>query len=219
MHDGRPVIDRAELVRRLGLGRSTAEAWYRDRERNGHPAPVLTVGRRLFFDEADLLARAHRRVEPGDRIARDGRTLVNRVEVGRLTGLSQPALHALYARRATSGHPEPAYRDGRRLYFDEAEVVAWDQARRAAKKAGLTEVDCGATPTSSSIGTPLPASSASPAPRSSTATAPATPATSRTLTPWTHCAGDAAPCGTLRTAGPVPGALGIHTSSGDDGAA
>jgi predicted DNA-binding transcriptional regulator AlpA len=141
MHNGRPVIDRGELVRRLGIGQSTAEAWYRDRDRNGHPAPVLAVGRRLFFDEAELLAWARQHAHPADRITREGRTLVARAEVGRLTGLSQPALHALYAQRATSGHPEPAYRAGRRLYFDEAEVLAWDQARRVGKQAGLTEVD------------------------------------------------------------------------------
>lgn len=138
------MIDRGELVARLGIGRSTAETWYRDRDRNGHPAPVLTHGRRLYFDEAELLAwaRNHMQSVPAaGRIVRDGRTLISRTEAGRLLGLSEPRLLGLYAQRATSGHPDPVHREGRRLYFDEAAILAWDQQRRAAIRATFTPVD------------------------------------------------------------------------------
>lgn len=142
VHNGGPVISREDLIRELGLGRSTAEAWYRNRATNGHPEPVLIVGRQLYFDEHDLIAWARaRQAPPAERITRDGRVLVTRVELSRLTGLSVSALATLYSQRAGSGHPEVSHRDGRTLYFDEADALEWHQARRAHSAAGLAPVD------------------------------------------------------------------------------
>lgn len=144
VHSGRPVITREDLVRELGVGRSTAEAWYRNRATNGHPEPVVVVGRRLYFDEHDLInwVQAHwAQAPPKGRITHDGRALVTRVELSRLTGLSVSALAALYSQRAGSGHPAASHRDGRTLYFDEADALAWAQKRRARNVAGLAPVD------------------------------------------------------------------------------
>jgi hypothetical protein len=88
IHEGRPVSNRAELMRQVGISQSAAEAWYRDRATNGHPEPVLTVGRRLFFDEETALGWAHSRLDqtdPPPRITRTGRTLITRAEIGQLS--------------------------------------------------------------------------------------------------------------------------------------
>lgn len=79
--------------------------------------------------------------KPPARIERDERGLITRVEIARLTGLSESALAGLYSRRRDSGHPEAVHRDGRWLYFDEDDVLMWHHRRQAAKKATLTEVD------------------------------------------------------------------------------
>jgi predicted DNA-binding transcriptional regulator AlpA len=76
-----------------------------------------------------------------DRITRDGRTLITRAEVARLTGLSESAVAGLYSRRAASGHPNAVHRDGRWLYFDEHDILDWHHRRQTAKKATLTHVD------------------------------------------------------------------------------
>lgn len=142
--EGRPVITRADLIARLGIARSTAETWYRHRDTNGHPEPVRTVGRQLYFDEDAILAWARAQLDsapPPARIVRDGRALITRAELSRQTGLSSSALAGLYSRRADTGHPEAARRDGAWLYFDEAGTLAWHAARNARKTATLTAVD------------------------------------------------------------------------------
>jgi hypothetical protein len=146
MHEGRPVINRAEFMRQLGIARVTAERWYRARRENGHPAPVLTLGHSLYFDEAALLAwgraqQQRRRANPQARIIRDGRTLVNRAELARMIGVGEQHLASLYAQRARTGHPEAVLREGRSLYFDEADCREWHHRYTAAKLATLTEVD------------------------------------------------------------------------------
>jgi hypothetical protein len=131
-------------MRQVGIGQSAAEAWYRDRAMNGHPEPVLTVGRRLYFDEETVLGWARSRLdrtEPPPRIIRNGRMLVTGAEIGRLTGLSEQALAGLYARRAKNGLPEATHQERRFLYFDEDAVCEWDRRRRAVIRASLTEVD------------------------------------------------------------------------------
>lgn len=144
-HEGRPVINRAEFMRQLGIARATAERWYQDRAANGHPEPVLRDGRRLFFDEDTLLswgrAQVERRTSPPARITRDGRSLITRAELARITGLSEQHLAGLYSQRADSGHPETAHREGQIVYFDEDQVREWHERYRHAKVATLTEVD------------------------------------------------------------------------------
>lgn len=150
LHEGRPVINRAEFQRQLGIARATAERWYQDRAENGHPEAVLRDGRRLFFDEAELLAfgraQQERRTNPAARITRDGRTLITRAELARITGLGEQHLASLYSQRAESGHPEAVLRDGQWLYFDELACREWHDRYRAAKVATLTEVDRGGDP-------------------------------------------------------------------------
>lgn len=143
-HGGRPVITRAEVIAALGIGRSTAEGWYRDRATNGHPEPVATEGRLLLWDEKELLAFAREQLDPAptpDRIVRDGRTLITRAEAARLCRFAESHLLALYAQRAETGHPEVVHREGRRVYFDEVAMRAFIAQWRAAKVAGLTAVD------------------------------------------------------------------------------
>lgn len=135
-HEGRSVIARGDLMRQAGVRPATAENWYRDRAHNGHPRPVLAVGRRLYFDEEALLAWVDAQTDPApppSRILRGGRSLVLRAEIVRLTGLSEDALADLYAHRATTGHPEAVHRDRRHLYFDERETLGWHAARTAAR--------------------------------------------------------------------------------------
>jgi predicted DNA-binding transcriptional regulator AlpA len=132
VHDGRTVVRREDLMREVGVHRATAENWYRDRAHNGHPLPVLAVGRLLYFNEKSLLAWVDAQRDPAPpapRIVRRGRTLVTRPEVARLTGLSEATVAGLYARRATTGHPAAVHRDRRHLYFDEQETLAWHAAR------------------------------------------------------------------------------------------
>jgi predicted DNA-binding transcriptional regulator AlpA len=132
VHDGRTVVRREDLMREVGVDQATAENWYRDRAHNGHPLPVLAVGRLLYFNEKSLLAWVDAQRDPAPpapRIVRRGRTLVTRPEVARLTGLSEATVAGLYARRATTGHPAAVHRDRRHLYFDEQETLAWHAAR------------------------------------------------------------------------------------------
>lgn len=133
-------------MHRLDISQSTAETWYRDRAHNGHPDAVLSIGRRLYFDEAAILRWARHQLQPAPppaRIEREGRSLITRAELARITGLSEATLTALYSHRTDSGHPEIAHRDRRWLYFDEADALAWHQRRQSAWKATLTDVDRG----------------------------------------------------------------------------
>lgn len=81
------------------------------------------------------------RGRPAARVVHDGRTLIIRPEVARLTGLSESAVAGLYSRRQVSGHPEAVHRVGRWLYFDEVAVLDWHHRRQVAKKATLTSID------------------------------------------------------------------------------
>ena len=136
MHEGRTVVLRCDLMRQAGVRPATAENWYRDRAHNGHPRPVLAVGRRLYFDEAALRAWVEAQTDPAPpppRIVRNGRSLVIRAEIVRLTGLSEAVVADLYTHRATTGHPEAVHRDRRHLYFDERDTLGWHAARAAAR--------------------------------------------------------------------------------------
>jgi predicted DNA-binding transcriptional regulator AlpA len=136
LHDGRTVVRREDLMREVGVDQTTAENWYRDRAHNGHPLPVLAVGRLLYFNEKSLLAWVDAQRDPAPpepRIVRRGRTLVTRPELARLTGLSEATVAGLYARRATTGHPAAVHRDRRHLYFDEQETLAWHAARTSGR--------------------------------------------------------------------------------------
>jgi hypothetical protein len=59
--------------------------------------------------------------------------------------MREQTLADLYAARETSGHPESVHREGRRLYWDEAEAMAWAQERNRRRRPrsprSLTPVD------------------------------------------------------------------------------
>ncbi|MFD0901452.1 hypothetical protein [Actinomadura sediminis] len=117
---GRRVRTRNEIMDVHGLGRSTLEKWYRERASNGHPEPVGKVGSQLAWD-ADAWDRWYATreapaVPPG---------LVARDDLAARHGLSRHRLKQLWADRASNGHPEPAHRSGKAMYWDEAEWTAW----------------------------------------------------------------------------------------------
>ncbi|WP_026403051.1 hypothetical protein [Actinomadura rifamycini] len=117
---GRRVRTRNEIMEAHGLGRSTLEKWYRERASNGHPEPAGKVGAQLAWD-ADAwdrwyAAREAPAVPSG---------LATRDDLAARHGLSRHRLKQLWADRAANGHPEPARRAGKALYWDEAEWAAW----------------------------------------------------------------------------------------------
>jgi hypothetical protein len=137
IHKGRSVVTRTALMHEVMIDRAVAEAWYINRAHNGHPGPVLASGRRLYFDEAALLAWIDVQLNPAQappRIIRGGRKLVTRAELARLTGLSETALRDIYANRSVTGHPEVVHRERRDLYFDEHASLAWHAARLALRR-------------------------------------------------------------------------------------
>ena len=85
-------------------------------------------------------------VSSRERREQDGRVVVNRAELVEQLGMAEPTLARLYTQRATTGHPEVVHREGRRLFFDEAQMRVWAAVRIDAKRAGLTEVDRGGDP-------------------------------------------------------------------------
>ncbi|TDD73797.1 hypothetical protein [Actinomadura rubrisoli] len=121
---GRRAYTRAELMDAYGLGRSTLEKWYRERERTGHPEPAGTIGSQLVWDAAawDDWYAARGPAVPSGAVSRD--------ELAARHGLSRHRLKQLWADRASNGHPEPAHRAGKALYWDEAEWTAWYEAHR-----------------------------------------------------------------------------------------
>jgi hypothetical protein len=144
--DGRPVINRAELCRQTGVSMTTAERWWRQRESNGHPPAALVDGRRLFWDEAAVIdfARAQPEVISAsgeDTVVVGGRTLVGRRRLAAALAMNEATHANLYSQRHENGHPEHAAKFGKRLFWDEAQVLKWDEARRAAARARLTPVD------------------------------------------------------------------------------
>lgn len=74
--------------------------------------------------------------------ANDGeRRLVDRAELVDRLGMTEQTLSRLYSQRASTGHPDAAGRDGRRLLWALEEVSAWVAARLEAKRAGMTPLD------------------------------------------------------------------------------
>ncbi|WP_153536680.1 hypothetical protein [Actinomadura macrotermitis] len=119
--DGRRVHTRADLMERYGLGRSTLEKWYRERAANGHPEAAGTVGSQLAWD-AEAWDRWHAGHTAPPAVPEG---LATRDELAERHGLSRHRLKQLWADRAANGHPEPAHRHGKALYWDEAAWTAW----------------------------------------------------------------------------------------------
>ncbi|WP_242613955.1 hypothetical protein [Actinomadura roseirufa] len=122
--DGRRVYTRADLMDAYGLGRSTLEKWFRERERNGHPEPAGTVGSQLTWD-ADAWDRWY--AARGSAVPAG---LVTRDELAARHGLTRHHLKRLWAERTANGHPDVAHQVGKALYWDEAEWTAWYSAHQ-----------------------------------------------------------------------------------------
>ncbi|MFG2002333.1 hypothetical protein ACGFNU_24590 [Spirillospora sp. NPDC048911] len=123
--DGRRVHTRADLMEAYGLGRSTLEKWYRERASNGHPEPAGTIGSQLAWDAEDWdrwYASRGDGVPPG---------LVTRDDLIAKHGFSRHTLKKLWTDRAGNGHPEPAHRAGKALYWNESEWLAWYESYAA----------------------------------------------------------------------------------------
>ncbi len=114
------LVTRSELMARYGLGRSTLEKWYRDRAATGHPEPAGRVGRELAWDAAAWEAWYTARSD-----ARPPANLATRDELAAAHGLSRHRLKQLWADREHNGHPAPARRHGKALYWDAAAWAAW----------------------------------------------------------------------------------------------
>jgi predicted DNA-binding transcriptional regulator AlpA len=119
--DGRRVYTRGDLMESYGLGRSTLEKLYRERDVNGHPEPVGSVGSQLAWDAEEwdrwyAARQASPKVPAG---------LVTRDELSAKYGLSRHALKKLWAERDSNGHPDVALQVGKALYWDEKHWAAW----------------------------------------------------------------------------------------------
>ncbi|WP_433328717.1 hypothetical protein [Spirillospora sp. CA-294931] len=123
--DGRRVYTRADLMEAHGLGRSTLEKWYREREANGHPEPAGTLDSQLAWDAAEWDAWFQARQAPEPRPG-----LASRDDLASRHGLSRHTLKKLWSERETNGHPEPAHRSGKAMYWNEAEWTAWYERHR-----------------------------------------------------------------------------------------
>lgn len=122
VHEGRAVINRAELMRQLQIGESTAERWYRERAENGHPEPVHREGRRLYWDEAEAVAWAQEReaakkatLTPVDRSGEPDE-LVDAEEAARILGYASPRTITSYLARNVGYFPDPDDVEGRRWH-------------------------------------------------------------------------------------------------------
>jgi predicted DNA-binding transcriptional regulator AlpA len=130
--DGRRVYTRGDLMEAHGLGRSTLEKWYRERNANGHPEPVGTVGAQLVWDANDwdrwyTARRTSPKVPAG---------LATRDELSAKYGVSRHTLKKLWAERADNGHPDVAHQVGKALYWDESEWAAWYADHRKSSSEG-----------------------------------------------------------------------------------
>ncbi|GAA3220129.1 hypothetical protein GCM10010468_44530 [Actinocorallia longicatena] len=131
-------MTRAELMAGYGLGRSTLEKWYRERALTGHPEPDGSRGRELTWDAAAWHAWYSSREEGAPA------GLASRDRLAELSGLSRHALKSLWADRESNGHPEPAERRGKALYWDPDAWTAWHASLAApAEKDLLTLAEAG----------------------------------------------------------------------------
>jgi hypothetical protein len=106
---------------RYGLGRSTLEKWFRERASTGHPEPDGRRGQQLTWDADEWHAwYTSRESEPS---VPEG--LATRDQLAEAHGLSRHAMKELWAAREANGHPEPAYRRGKALYWNAEEWSAW----------------------------------------------------------------------------------------------
>lgn len=140
--DGRVLVTRNELARISGEREHTLYKWWAARARNGHPDGITLDGR-LYVDEQQW--RDWRAGHSADRRVLEGRVVVSRTELARVTGTPISTLAQWYGERARNGHPE-GIKIGSRLYVDEQQWHTWHGEHTAALKAGLSEIDRGGDP-------------------------------------------------------------------------
>jgi predicted DNA-binding transcriptional regulator AlpA len=118
---GRRLVDRAELVDRLGMTEQTLARLYSQRASTGHPDSVGRAGRRLLWDLDEMRAWAAARLEakragmtPLDRSG-DPDELVDVDEAARVLGYAnRRTIDSYLARRGRGYFPEPDESAGRR---------------------------------------------------------------------------------------------------------
>ncbi|GAA4986275.1 hypothetical protein WHI96_27230 [Pseudonocardia tropica] len=140
--EGRVLLSRHGICTTFGVGRATAERWWRHRATNGHPAVAWQQGRRQWWDEQAMRTFVNDlAASPPDRLDDDEETVLTRAALARRFHVSVQHLANLYSARDDTGHPRPARRIGRHLYWSLGEMDSWWQHREATKRDSLTSVD------------------------------------------------------------------------------
>ncbi|WP_327687159.1 hypothetical protein [Streptomyces sp. NBC_00467] len=136
------LVSRADLENRTGLARSTLDRMWALREDNGHPEPVKTLDRVMYWDPdqwdtwyADYKKRTQRRELHPDRTGNPD-DLLTLAQAARLLGV-KPASIAHYPTRMPRGWPQPAEEDelprGRiRRRYRRADIWTYAETRTAA---------------------------------------------------------------------------------------
>jgi hypothetical protein len=118
--DERPVYTRSDLIRLRGKSLAFFEGLYRDRDSNGHPAPVGKVGRSWAWDATAWDKWYDTLTGPG-RVDRSGNPddLITLAEAARVLGMN-PTSITRYPDRPPRGWPDP----------DQSEELAGGRVRR-----------------------------------------------------------------------------------------
>ncbi|MGI5353571.1 hypothetical protein ACQEU8_36165 [Streptomyces sp. CA-250714] len=132
MLNGRRVLTRRELAEKHDLSVTHLEKLYREREANGHPAPVDAPGRELMWDATEW-RRWYKELT-------GTAGLETREDLQERTGLARSTLELLYRERENNGHPLPEKTVGNTMYWN---TKAWDAwyAEYKANQAWRTEID------------------------------------------------------------------------------
>jgi len=108
--NGRPVISREDMAAR-GVPRTTVNAWYRDRARNGHPEKAGRIGQTDYWYEDEWTAwherHLHGKAESLTQVDREGDPddLVDAAEAARM--LRYKSRDVIHANRRLGYFPEP----------------------------------------------------------------------------------------------------------------
>ncbi|MFF4371507.1 hypothetical protein [Streptomyces sp. NPDC001594] len=136
------LVSRADLEQRHGLARSTLERLWALREENGHPEPVKTLDRVMYWDAgqweawyAEYKKRTQRREVYLDRSG-DPDDLLTLAEVARVLGVT-PVSIGHYPKRMPRGWPQPVEEEelpsGRlRRWYRRADIWSYVENRTAA---------------------------------------------------------------------------------------
>ncbi|MEV7618258.1 hypothetical protein [Streptomyces sp. NPDC089799] len=136
------LVSRADLEERYGVARSTLERLWALREENGHPEPVKSLDRVMYWDAfqwdtwyADYKKRAQRREVYLDRSG-DPDDLLTLADVARVLGVT-PVSIGHYPKRMPRGWPQPVEEEelpsGRlRRWYRRADIWSYAENRTAA---------------------------------------------------------------------------------------